>query len=108
MFDIGFQELIMIAVVALIVVGPKRLPELAKTAGKVFADLKRSFDGVKAQVNAEMKEVEKEAEEEEAKEPKENVQLSRTAPPKSATPDLTGESELTAESEETLKEKYQE
>lgn len=61
MFDIGFQELIMIAVVALVVVGPKRLPELAKTAGRVFADLKRSFDGVKARVTAEMKEVEKEA-----------------------------------------------
>lgn len=104
MFDIGFQELIMIAVVALVVVGPKRLPELAKTAGKVFADLKRSFDGVKAQVNAEMKEVEKEAKEKEAKGHKENVPPGQPAPPES----LTGESELTAESEGTLKEKYQE
>jgi Tat protein translocase TatB subunit len=54
MFDIGFQELIMIFVVALVVVGPKRLPELAKRIGKVILELKRALDSVKAQVTAEM------------------------------------------------------
>ena len=54
MFDIGIQELIMIFIVALIVVGPKRLPELGRSLGKVIAELKKSFDGVKAQVTSEM------------------------------------------------------
>ena len=54
MFDIGIQELIMIFVVALIVVGPKRLPELGRSLGKGLAELKKSFDGVKAQVISEM------------------------------------------------------
>lgn len=72
MFDIGFQELIMIFVVALLVVGPKRLPELGRTLGKRVGELKRAFDSVKAQVNAEMKELEKEA--------KDNEQTSRPTP----------------------------
>jgi Tat protein translocase TatB subunit len=54
MFDIGFPELIMIFVVALVVVGPKQLPELGKRIGKALSELKRSLDGVKAQVTAEM------------------------------------------------------
>lgn len=45
---------------ALIVVGPKRLPEIARTLGKGLAELKRSFDGVKEQVTAEMEMVQKE------------------------------------------------
>lgn len=54
MFDIGVPELIMIFVVALIVVGPKKLPELGRTLGKGLSELKRSFEGVKAQVTSEM------------------------------------------------------
>lgn len=61
MFDIGFQEMIMIFVVALLVIGPKRLPEAGKTIGKGLGELKRSFEGVKVQLEAEMKEVEKKA-----------------------------------------------
>lgn len=41
MFGIGTSELIVIAVVALLVVGPKKLPELAKSLGRGFAEMKR-------------------------------------------------------------------
>ena len=34
MFDVGFSELVVIGLIALIVLGPKRLPEVARTAGK--------------------------------------------------------------------------
>ena len=37
MFGIGLPELIIIAIIALIVVGPKKLPDLAKTLGKGFS-----------------------------------------------------------------------
>ena len=39
MFGIGMQELIIIAIIALLVVGPKKLPDLAKTLGKTFGEL---------------------------------------------------------------------
>ncbi len=42
MFDFGMGELVVIFVVALIVVGPKKLPEVAKTIGKGLASFKKS------------------------------------------------------------------
>lgn len=56
MFDIGFQELIIIFIVALLVFGPKRLPELGRAFGKALAELKRSLHDVKEQVETEFKE----------------------------------------------------
>lgn len=53
MFDLGIQELIVIFIVALIVFGPKRLPELGRTIGKGLLELKKAFHGVKEQVDAE-------------------------------------------------------
>jgi Tat protein translocase TatB subunit len=50
-------ELIVIFVVALVVLGPKKLPEVAKTLGKGLADLKKSFDDVKGQVQTEFNEI---------------------------------------------------
>jgi Tat protein translocase TatB subunit len=46
MFGIGMQELIIIAVIALIVVGPKKLPDLAKTLGKGFSEFKKATEGI--------------------------------------------------------------
>jgi len=54
MFDIGFSELLVIAVVALIVIGPERLPKVARTAGHLFGRLQRYVNDVKADINREM------------------------------------------------------
>jgi len=58
-FDIGLQELIVIFLIALLVFGPKRLPELAKTLGRGLGDLKRAFQDVKDQVETEFEETNK-------------------------------------------------
>ncbi len=54
MFDIGFWELLLIGIVALVVVGPERLPELAKTAGVYVAKFRRFVAGVKSDIDAEL------------------------------------------------------
>lgn len=54
MFDIGFSELLVIGVVALIVLGPERLPKVARTAGHLFGRLQRYVSDVKAEVKREM------------------------------------------------------
>ncbi len=50
MFGIGLSEIILIFIVALIVLGPKRLPELAKTLGKFYREIKSTMDEVKSVV----------------------------------------------------------
>jgi sec-independent protein translocase protein TatB len=54
MFDIGFSELMVIAVVALVVIGPERLPRVARTLGHLFARLQRYVNDVKADINREI------------------------------------------------------
>ncbi|MFM9969820.1 MAG: Sec-independent protein translocase protein TatB [Burkholderiales bacterium] len=54
MFDIGFSELMVIAVVALVVIGPERLPRVARTAGHLMGRLQRYVNDVKADINREM------------------------------------------------------
>jgi Tat protein translocase TatB subunit len=93
LFDIGFQELLMICVVALLVVGPQRLPELGRTLGKRLRELKRALDSVKAQVTAEMKELGKEAED--------NEPISRPTPRSGPMLNSAEKSELTAGGEES-------
>jgi len=55
MFDIGFWELVVIGVVALIVIGPERLPAVARTTGAWAGKLKRFLSSVKADVDRELK-----------------------------------------------------
>ena len=54
MFDVGFSELMVIAVVALIVIGPERLPKVARTMGHLFGRLQRYVNDVKADINREI------------------------------------------------------
>jgi sec-independent protein translocase protein TatB len=54
MFDIGFTEIVVIAVVALVVLGPERLPKTARTLGHLFGRLQRYVADVKADINREI------------------------------------------------------
>jgi sec-independent protein translocase protein TatB len=54
MFDIGFTELIVIGVVALLVVGPERLPKVARTAGHLYGRMQRYVSSVKADISREV------------------------------------------------------
>lgn len=54
MFDIGFSELVAIGLIALIVLGPKRLPEVARTAGRWMGQLRRFVADVKQDIDREI------------------------------------------------------
>jgi sec-independent protein translocase protein TatB len=54
MFDIGFSELMVIGLVALIVIGPERLPRVARTLGILAGRLQRYVADVKADINREV------------------------------------------------------
>lgn len=54
MFDIGFSELLVIGLVALIVIGPERLPRVARTLGHLAGRLQRYVADVKSDINREV------------------------------------------------------
>ena len=54
MFDIGFMEMAMIGVVALVVIGPERLPGVARKAGQWIGSARRFMSSVQADINAEV------------------------------------------------------
>lgn len=54
MFDIGFSELVVIGVVALIVIGPERLPKVARTAGHLYGRMQRYVSTVKSDISREI------------------------------------------------------
>lgn len=58
MFDIGFWELVLIAIIALLVVGPERLPRLAYEAGTWFGRLQRYLRKFRYQIERELHEYE--------------------------------------------------
>lgn len=51
MLDVGFSELLVIAVAALLFVGPKDLPVVIRHVAKFFRDVRRLFAGIKQQMN---------------------------------------------------------
>lgn len=54
MFDIGFSEIALIAVVALVVLGPERLPRVARVAGRMMGQLQRYVHSVKSEIDREI------------------------------------------------------
>ncbi|MDD5240447.1 MAG: Sec-independent protein translocase protein TatB [Sulfuricella sp.] len=55
MFDFAFSELVLIGVVALVVIGPERLPKVARTVGLLFGRAQRYVSEVKADINNQLK-----------------------------------------------------
>ena len=54
MFDVSFSELMVISVVALIVIGPERLPRVARTVGHLLGRLQRYVNTIKSDINRDM------------------------------------------------------
>jgi len=93
MFDIGFTELMVIALVALIVIGPERLPRVARTLGHLAGRLQRYVSDVKADIN-------REVELDELKKMRDSMQQAATGFESSVTTELNKtEAELNAAAE---------
>ena len=54
MFDVGFSEMIVVAIIALIVLGPEKLPKVARTVGHLLGRMQRYVNDVKADINREV------------------------------------------------------
>jgi len=65
--SIGTLEILLILVVALLVVGPKRLPQVARTLGKTFGEFKRMTSDVQRTINAEVERVDRQERTQKAK-----------------------------------------
>ena len=55
MFDVGFQEIVLISIIALLVIGPERLPSVARTVGLYVGKMQRFVAGVKSDIASELK-----------------------------------------------------
>lgn len=54
MSGVGFSELVLLALIALLVVGPKRLPEIARTAGQLTRTVRGAWQNIKSEFQAEL------------------------------------------------------
>lgn len=54
MFDLAFSELIVIGIVAVIVIGPEKLPKLARSAGRLIGQIQRYTNAIKSDINKEL------------------------------------------------------
>jgi sec-independent protein translocase protein TatB len=67
MFDVGWSEILVIAVVAIVVVGPKELPRMLRTFGKTMGTVRRTANDFKRQFDEALREAERQADLGEAK-----------------------------------------
>lgn len=101
MFGIGFFELVVIAIVALVFVGPKRLPEVMKQAGKFFVHIRRTANDVKGTFEGVLKDAEDEIRREEVTHMKQMLSAQAQASPQTvpttatALPDAHGHANQT-------------
>jgi sec-independent protein translocase protein TatA len=100
MFGLGIPELLIIFVIALIVFGPKKLPDLGKSIGRAMAEFKKASDDFQESVKTEMREVEKAADLEEVKKLG-SIDFSADSAPVSA----SKPAEATAETDQKTEEK---
>jgi sec-independent protein translocase protein TatB len=94
MFGIGTTELLVIMVVALIVVGPKKLPQIARSLGKVFGEFRRVSTDLHRTINVEIEREEREQKEKEEKKKEETKGLESQqtdSPPEKTPEDLQAE-----------------
>jgi sec-independent protein translocase protein TatB len=90
MFDIGFSEILVIAVVALIVIGPERLPGVARTLGHLFGRMQRYVNDVKADIQREIELDELKKLRKEVEESARNIQDSLTKEVSAAEQEIRG------------------
>jgi len=55
MFDIGFSELMLVGVMALIILGPERLPKAARTVGLLVGRVRRTMSGIQQEIEQEVR-----------------------------------------------------
>jgi sec-independent protein translocase protein TatB len=78
MFDVGWSEILVIAVVAILVVGPKELPKMLRTFGKTMGTVRRTANDFKRQFDEALREAERQADLEDTR--KELQAIARTDP----------------------------
>jgi len=59
MFGMSMTEIVILAILALVILGPDRLPEAAKSIGRTVKDLKKATDGLKDQIETELYQAER-------------------------------------------------
>ncbi|AJQ93110.1 Sec-independent protein translocase protein TatB [Gynuella sunshinyii] len=55
MFDIGFLELLLLAIIAMVVIGPERLPGAARSVGQTIGKVRRFFNSIQNQIEQEIR-----------------------------------------------------
>lgn len=83
MFGLGFGEILVILVIALLVFGPEKLPEIARTLGKTAAELRRGMDDLRQEFNTQRTDFQSDLHRPEANKPDANRAPQQSLPPSS-------------------------